>query len=356
MNTDTERTIALPSDWNGGELEVQASVTLTSRDGKEHVVPAANLGVEPEFWGVYARLKDGTAEWVRDFDTQHEAMRFVDQQPINRVRHIGEFITPDDVALGAEVEYAMTKAQREGITRLYYNTTGKPFDDDEVDGHKIKQVDFVEGQWWVRGQLTPNQATPPTAADMSVAELQAQVERHALRNIEVRQEQQGSKPAKKSSSTPFWQEKEDADHRNKKWADDDLREFDLITTPELRARAAAVMLENRERHPVYRTMLEYGSNKTVPRLQELAVTVQPKKPQEQEQTPSPAPETKPTRKSEEQSRGSEQALWGGADKSGFLAEVSERIVEHLKTVTQTGDAANQAREQAKQQPRRARGR
>lgn len=276
-----EKPPQMPSDWNGGELEVQASVTLTSGDGKEHVVPAANLGVEPEFWAVYARLKDGTAEWVRDFDTQHEAMRFVDQQPINKVRHIGEFITPDDVGLGAEVEYATTDAQREGITRLYYNTTGKPFDDDEVDGYKIKQIDFVEGQWWVRGQFTPQQSTPPTAADMPVSELQAQVEQYALRNIEVRQQQQGSKPAKKSSVS-FWQEKEDADHRNKKWADDDLREFDLITTPELRARAAAVMLENRERHPVYRTMLAYGSNKTVPRLQELAATLT--------QHPAPTPQ------------------------------------------------------------------
>lgn len=350
MNTDTERTIALPSDWNGGELEVQASVTLTSRDGKEHVVPAANLGVEPEFWAVYARLKDGTAEWVRDFNTQHEAQRFADQQPLNQVRRIGEFNLPDGGYRGSMIEFATTDAQREGVTRLYYNTTGQPFD--EVDGYKIKQVDFVEGQWWVRGQFTPQQSTPPTAADMPVSELQAQVERHALRNIEVRQEQQGS-PAK--SSSPVWQQEEEAVQRDKKWVGDDMREFELITDPDLRARAAAVMVENARKNATYQTMLGYSASNFPERLEKLAVAAQPKKPQEQE-APSPAPETKPTRKTEEQSRGSEQALWGGANKSGFLAEVSERIVEHLKTVTQTGDAANQAREQAKQQPRRARGR
>lgn len=61
----------LPHDWNGN-VQVQGNVTAMI-DGKEHVEPAAALGVEPTFWGVYAQLEDGRHYWLADFNTQEQA-------------------------------------------------------------------------------------------------------------------------------------------------------------------------------------------------------------------------------------------------------------------------------------------
>lgn len=61
----------LPHDWNGN-VQVQGNVTVMI-DGKEHVEPAAALGVEPTFWGVYAQLEDGRHDWLADFNTQEQA-------------------------------------------------------------------------------------------------------------------------------------------------------------------------------------------------------------------------------------------------------------------------------------------
>lgn len=61
----------LPHDWNGN-VQVQGNVTVMI-DEKEHVEPAAALGVEPTFWGVYAQLEDGRHDWLADFNTQEQA-------------------------------------------------------------------------------------------------------------------------------------------------------------------------------------------------------------------------------------------------------------------------------------------
>lgn len=61
----------LPHDWNGN-VQVQGNVTVMI-DGKEHVEPAAALGVDPTFWGVYAQLEDGRHYWLADFNTQEQA-------------------------------------------------------------------------------------------------------------------------------------------------------------------------------------------------------------------------------------------------------------------------------------------
>lgn len=61
----------LPHDWNGN-VQVQGNVTVMI-DGKEHVEPAAALGVEPTFWGVYAQLEDGRHDWLADFNNQEQA-------------------------------------------------------------------------------------------------------------------------------------------------------------------------------------------------------------------------------------------------------------------------------------------
>ncbi len=81
-STASERLgVDLPSRWNGG-VQVQGNVyeEAESIDGKErHVTPAHVLGVEPEFWGVYAETDDGAHLWVADFDSQEQAEVFADQ-------------------------------------------------------------------------------------------------------------------------------------------------------------------------------------------------------------------------------------------------------------------------------------
>ncbi|PLY11757.1 MAG: DNA primase [Sedimenticola sp.] len=81
-STASERLgVDLPSRWNGG-VQVQGNVyeEAESIDGKErHVTPAHVLGVEPEFWGVYAETDDGAHLLVADFDSQEQAEVFADQ-------------------------------------------------------------------------------------------------------------------------------------------------------------------------------------------------------------------------------------------------------------------------------------
>jgi putative DNA primase/helicase len=73
--------VDLPGRWNGGVL-VQGNVyeEVEGLNGPErHVTPAHVLGVEPEFWGVYAETEDGTYLWVADFDSQDKAEELADQ-------------------------------------------------------------------------------------------------------------------------------------------------------------------------------------------------------------------------------------------------------------------------------------
>ncbi|MBR4737636.1 MAG: hypothetical protein IK051_08220, partial [Rhodocyclaceae bacterium] len=93
-----EKNIALPSDWNGGPLEIRACVTTghDDPDGKECVEPAsAHPDREPEFWGVYARLTDGTQEWMQDFDSLEDAQRFAQSMVQQQVTQ-KTFSTPHD--------------------------------------------------------------------------------------------------------------------------------------------------------------------------------------------------------------------------------------------------------------------
>ena len=61
----------LPHDWNG-VIQVQANAEHEV-DGEWFVAAAADLGVAPEFWTVYAQHDDGRFETVKDFDTPKEA-------------------------------------------------------------------------------------------------------------------------------------------------------------------------------------------------------------------------------------------------------------------------------------------
>lgn len=61
----------LPADWSG-VVQVQGNV-MEGEGDQRSVTPAAFLGVEPEFFGVYARHEDGTHQWLADLPTQQQA-------------------------------------------------------------------------------------------------------------------------------------------------------------------------------------------------------------------------------------------------------------------------------------------
>ncbi|GGE90646.1 zincin-like metallopeptidase domain-containing protein [Massilia psychrophila] len=67
----------LPQDWNGGVL-VQGAVA-EEVDGKLVPKSALEKGVEPEFWGVYAQLRDSTQEWLTHRPTEQDADRLAER-------------------------------------------------------------------------------------------------------------------------------------------------------------------------------------------------------------------------------------------------------------------------------------
>jgi putative DNA primase/helicase len=67
----------IPADWNG-RVQIQGNVLQTNENdngaGANHVIPAKQLNIDPEFWGVYAQRNDQTWVWVADFDGEQLAI------------------------------------------------------------------------------------------------------------------------------------------------------------------------------------------------------------------------------------------------------------------------------------------
>ena len=67
----------IPADWNG-RVQIQGNVLQTNENdnntGANHVMPAKQLDIDPEFWGVYAQRKDQTWVWMADFDVEQLAI------------------------------------------------------------------------------------------------------------------------------------------------------------------------------------------------------------------------------------------------------------------------------------------
>ena len=63
--------VSLPHDWNG-TVQVEASANVDF-NGAKHVAAAAELGVEPQFWSVYAQRADGAYACVKDVETVRQA-------------------------------------------------------------------------------------------------------------------------------------------------------------------------------------------------------------------------------------------------------------------------------------------
>ena len=74
LDRDAEQNLGftLPHDWTGG-VQVQGNIKRYIDDSEWVVMPAANRGEKPEFWGVYAQLGDGTHQHLADRPTEQQA-------------------------------------------------------------------------------------------------------------------------------------------------------------------------------------------------------------------------------------------------------------------------------------------
>ncbi|SET69885.1 putative DNA primase/helicase, partial [Nitrosomonas marina] len=67
----------IPADWNG-RIQIQGNVLEANENdngtGNSHVVPAKELGIDPEFWGVYVQRNDQTWVWLSDFNVEQQAV------------------------------------------------------------------------------------------------------------------------------------------------------------------------------------------------------------------------------------------------------------------------------------------
>ncbi|MDX7846597.1 zincin-like metallopeptidase domain-containing protein [Aeromonas caviae] len=63
----------LPHDWNG-EVQIQGNAIIEV-DGDEYIEPADEVGVEPQFWSVYAQRESGQHQFLADYITKDEAQK-----------------------------------------------------------------------------------------------------------------------------------------------------------------------------------------------------------------------------------------------------------------------------------------
>ena len=102
--------------------------------------------------------------------------------------HFGQPFHLTDSGIDAAFRYwtakdAVTKADESGITRFAYK-----------EGESFRQVDKVDGQWWVRGETTPpwNAGKKPGTSDKALSSLQEELDRDSLLGIQVLAEQRWS--------------------------------------------------------------------------------------------------------------------------------------------------------------------
>ena len=82
---------SVPADWNGVTVHI-GKVTVKDDDGSDAILPAKKMGMEPQFWGVYAYKEDGTSQLLKDFDVKQQAEDLVDlMELINAASDINEY-------------------------------------------------------------------------------------------------------------------------------------------------------------------------------------------------------------------------------------------------------------------------
>ena len=135
-------------------------------------------------------------------------------------------------------EAATAKADELGASRFQHR---------DADG-SVKQVDKVDGQWWVRNEPLPpqNSQQAPAQDDKPLASVQEAIDRESLRAIEARAEQRAE------VGQGF-----DAD---KEMALADAHAFRRIQTPAWQESAAVEMANNARQSPEYKE----GLDKAIP--------------------------------------------------------------------------------------------
>lgn len=137
-------------------------------------------------------------------------------------------------------EAAKAKAEEMGATRFQHR---------DADG-AVKQVDKVDGEWYVRNELTPPQDSqkPPSAADKPLASVQEEIDQDALRSIEIRAEQRAAVGQGLDAET------------DREMAKADAHAFRRIEDKGLQESAAVEMANNAREYPEYKE----GLDKAIP--------------------------------------------------------------------------------------------
>lgn len=110
----------------------------------------------------------------------------------------------------------------------------------------IKQVDKVDGQWWVRDEPTPpwNRERPVATTDRPLASVQAEIDRDALRSIETLAEQRSAVGMDLDANT------------DREMATLDAQAFRRIEDKGLQESAAVEMANNARQYPEYKAGLD----------------------------------------------------------------------------------------------------
>lgn len=137
-------------------------------------------------------------------------------------------------------EAVTAKAEELGTTRFQHR---------ESD-NTVKQVDKVDGQWWVRNEpLAPqNSQQPPAREDKPLSSVQEAIDREALSGIEIRAEQRAIAGQGVDAAT------------DKQMALADAHAFRRIENPAWQESAAVEMANNTREYPEYKD----GLDKAIP--------------------------------------------------------------------------------------------
>lgn len=137
-------------------------------------------------------------------------------------------------------EAVTAKAEELGASRFQHR---------DADG-SVKQVDKVEGQWWVRNEPVPAQLSQqaPAREDKPLASLQETIDRDALSGIEIRSEQRAIAGQGVDAET------------DRRMAEADAFAFRRIQDKGWQESAAVEMASNAREYPEYKT----GLDKAIP--------------------------------------------------------------------------------------------
>ena len=132
---------------------------------------------------------------------------------------------------------AIARADERGATRFAYR-----------EGEGYRQVDKVDGQWWVRGDATPpwDAGKQPGPSDKALSSLQAEIDRLAVRGILMRSEQRWS-AGRSGVVDPGL---------DRKMASVDASAFQRIQNPDRREEAAIDIAANAREYPAYKESLD----------------------------------------------------------------------------------------------------